>query len=123
MFFLMLLFLVNCFNIVTVYPYMSYLNHSPYLWVYCFTTVGNLCFYGECTYYCDSRHSFCGEGDIIEGSLMAFLPPDTDVKRKKWKSPYRRYKRCSHSFGLLLTLSRAYGNTVLTYIIYIICHR
>ncbi|KAK3610100.1 hypothetical protein CHS0354_032196 [Potamilus streckersoni] len=52
--------------------------------------VNNLCFFGECTYYCDSRHSFCGNGDIIEGSFMAFLPPDKFALRQRWKSPWRR---------------------------------
>lgn len=50
--------------------------------------IGNLCFFGECSYYCDSRHAFCGTVDQIEGSLMAFLPQD--AKPLKWKSPYRR---------------------------------
>ena len=56
-----------------------------------FFPVGNLCFYGECTYYCDSRHAFCGDVDMIEGSLMVFLPSKTEVNRDRWRSPYRRY--------------------------------
>ncbi|XP_045180393.1 extracellular serine/threonine protein CG31145-like isoform X2 [Mercenaria mercenaria] len=52
--------------------------------------VGNLCFYGECSYYCDSRHSFCGNVDMIEGSLMVWLPEPPDGDRDRWKSPYRR---------------------------------
>ncbi|XP_060584531.1 extracellular serine/threonine protein kinase FAM20C-like [Ruditapes philippinarum] len=52
--------------------------------------VGNLCFFGECSYYCDSRHSFCGNVDIIEGSLMVWLPEGPNSERDRWKSPYRR---------------------------------
>lgn len=51
---------------------------------------GNLCFYGDCTYYCDSRHSFCGNEDMLEGSLMIYLPSDEIADRKRWKSPWRR---------------------------------
>ena len=54
-------------------------------------SVGNLCFYGECSYYCDSRHSFCGKVDVIEGSLMVWLPESPQGDRDRWKSPYRRY--------------------------------
>lgn len=52
--------------------------------------VGNLCFFGDCSYYCDSRHSFCGNVDMIEGSLMVWLPEGRDAERDRWKSPYRR---------------------------------
>lgn len=51
---------------------------------------GNLCFFGDCTYYCDSRHSFCGNVDMIEGSLMVWLPDGYEAVRDRWKSPYRR---------------------------------
>ncbi|KAH3752723.1 extracellular serine/threonine protein CG31145-like [Dreissena polymorpha] len=52
--------------------------------------IGNLCFFGECSYYCDSRHSFCGVGDVIEGSLMTWLPEPPVGDRDRWRSPYRR---------------------------------
>ncbi|KAL4218480.1 Glycosaminoglycan xylosylkinase [Mactra antiquata] len=52
--------------------------------------IGNLCFFGVCKYYCDSRHSFCGNVDMIEGSLMVWLPDDLEAERRRWKSPYRR---------------------------------
>ncbi|XP_052765556.1 extracellular serine/threonine protein CG31145-like [Mya arenaria] len=52
--------------------------------------IGNMCFFGECTYYCDSRHSFCGEVDMLEGSLMAWLPEPPAGERDRWRSPYRR---------------------------------
>lgn len=34
----------------------------------------NKCFYGKCTYYCDAENAFCGNGDLINGSIAAFLP-------------------------------------------------
>ncbi|XP_045181937.2 extracellular serine/threonine protein kinase FAM20C-like isoform X2 [Mercenaria mercenaria] len=51
---------------------------------------GNNCFYGYCDYYCDSNHPFCGKGDVIEGSIMAWLPDGRDASRDRWFSPFRR---------------------------------
>ena len=51
---------------------------------------GNLCFHGQCSYYCDTSHSFCGHPDVIEGSLCAYLPHLSDVPRKTWRHPWRR---------------------------------
>uniref|UniRef100_A0AAQ4NQY5 FAM20C golgi associated secretory pathway kinase a n=1 Tax=Gasterosteus aculeatus aculeatus TaxID=481459 RepID=A0AAQ4NQY5_GASAC len=50
----------------------------------------NLCFYGECSYYCSTEHALCGKPDQIEGSLAAFLPDQNLAKRKSWKNPWRR---------------------------------
>ncbi|XP_040578284.2 extracellular serine/threonine protein CG31145 isoform X8 [Lepeophtheirus salmonis] len=52
--------------------------------------LGNLCFHGKCSYYCDTSHAVCGEIDIINGSLAAFLPPKYIVPRKVWRHPWRR---------------------------------
>ncbi|KAL4218503.1 Golgi casein kinase [Mactra antiquata] len=52
--------------------------------------IGNTCFFGVCDYYCDSNHAFCGHGDMIEGSLMVWLPDGREAYRDSWKSPYRR---------------------------------
>ena len=49
---------------------------------------GNLCFYGECKYYCDSHHAVCGNPDIIEGSCAAFLPSEDYLPRKIWRNPW-----------------------------------
>lgn len=32
------------------------------------------CFFGECHYYCDHHHAFCGNPEMIEGSFAAFMP-------------------------------------------------
>ncbi|XP_009944395.1 PREDICTED: extracellular serine/threonine protein kinase FAM20C-like, partial [Leptosomus discolor] len=30
---------------------------------------GNVCFYGECSYYCSTEHALCGKPDRLEGSM------------------------------------------------------
>ncbi|XP_004617325.1 extracellular serine/threonine protein kinase FAM20C [Sorex araneus] len=50
----------------------------------------NICFYGECSYYCSTEHALCGKPDQIEGSLAAFLPDLSIAKRKTWRNPWRR---------------------------------
>ncbi|XP_030045934.1 extracellular serine/threonine protein kinase FAM20C-like [Microcaecilia unicolor] len=50
----------------------------------------NVCFYGECSYYCSTEHALCGQPDQIEGSMAAFLPDTTLAKRQSWRSPWRR---------------------------------
>ncbi|XP_032430242.1 extracellular serine/threonine protein kinase FAM20C [Xiphophorus hellerii] len=50
----------------------------------------NVCFYGECSYYCSTEHALCGKPDRIEGSLAAFLPDLALAKRKTWRNPWRR---------------------------------
>ncbi|XP_077614942.1 extracellular serine/threonine protein kinase FAM20C [Crocuta crocuta] len=50
----------------------------------------NICFYGECSYYCSTEHALCGKPDQIEGSLAAFLPDLSVAKRKTWRNPWRR---------------------------------
>ncbi|CAG5117779.1 unnamed protein product [Candidula unifasciata] len=52
--------------------------------------VGNLCFHGVCSYYCDSSHPICGHPMMVEGSLAAFLPPNDMAGRKTWRSPWKR---------------------------------
>ncbi|KAM6951563.1 extracellular serine/threonine protein kinase FAM20C [Aplochiton taeniatus] len=50
----------------------------------------NVCFYGECSYYCSTEHALCGKPDQMEGSLAAFLPDLALAKRKTWRNPWRR---------------------------------
>lgn len=52
--------------------------------------VGNECFYGKCSYYCDSNHAICGNPDMLEGSLAAFLPLHDGASRRVWRHPWRR---------------------------------
>lgn len=55
-----------------------------------FPAANNICFYGECSYYCSTEHALCGKPDQIEGSLAAFLPDLALAKRKTWRNPWRR---------------------------------
>uniref|UniRef100_A0A8B9QGH5 FAM20 C-terminal domain-containing protein n=1 Tax=Apteryx owenii TaxID=8824 RepID=A0A8B9QGH5_APTOW len=61
----------------------------------------NICFYGECSYYCSTEHALCGKPDQIEGSLAAFLPDLSLAKRKTWRNPWRRsyHKRKKERYG------------------------
>lgn len=34
----------------------------------------NVCFYGNCSYYCSIYEPVCGKPDMLEGSFAAFLP-------------------------------------------------
>lgn len=54
------------------------------------SSANNICFYGECSYYCSTEHALCGRPDQIEGSLAAFLPDLSLAKRKTWRNPWRR---------------------------------
>lgn len=51
---------------------------------------GNICFYGECDYFCDSHYAFCGSPDVIEGSVMSYLPSRNIAPRFSWYQPWRR---------------------------------
>lgn len=50
----------------------------------------NLCFHGQCSYYCDTSHAVCGNPDMLEGSFAAYLPPSSILERKTWRHPWRR---------------------------------
>ncbi|XP_044297078.1 extracellular serine/threonine protein kinase FAM20C-like [Varanus komodoensis] len=51
---------------------------------------GNVCFYGECSYYCSPEHALCGKPDRLEGSMAAFLPDHELAGRRSWRNPWRR---------------------------------
>ncbi|XP_052260131.1 extracellular serine/threonine protein CG31145-like isoform X2 [Dreissena polymorpha] len=55
-----------------------------------YSPAGNLCFFGKCDYYCNSAHAFCGHPDVIEGSVMSYLPSRNIATRKSWYQPWRR---------------------------------
>ncbi|XP_029014463.1 extracellular serine/threonine protein kinase FAM20C-like [Betta splendens] len=51
---------------------------------------GNLCFYGDCEYYCSPEHPVCGRPHALEVSLAAMLPDLSLAPRRSWRSPWRR---------------------------------
>ncbi|XP_072240770.1 extracellular serine/threonine protein kinase FAM20C-like [Leuresthes tenuis] len=52
--------------------------------------VGNVCFYGQCSYYCSTEHAVCGRPRDLEASLAVMLPDLSLAPRKSWRSPWRR---------------------------------
>ncbi|XP_062311759.1 extracellular serine/threonine protein kinase FAM20C-like [Osmerus eperlanus] len=52
--------------------------------------VGNVCFYGQCSYYCSTEHAVCGRPSLLQASLAAMLPDLSLVSRRSWRSPWRR---------------------------------
>ncbi|MBN3295116.1 FA20C kinase, partial [Amia calva] len=52
--------------------------------------VGNVCFYGQCSYYCTVEHGVCGRPSLLQGSMAAFLPDLSLAPRRSWRSPWRR---------------------------------
>ncbi|XP_011602005.2 uncharacterized protein isoform X1 [Takifugu rubripes] len=51
---------------------------------------GNVCFYGQCEYYCSTEHPVCGRPHLLEVSLAAMLPDLTLAPRRSWRSPWKR---------------------------------
>nr|XP_057905679.1 extracellular serine/threonine protein kinase FAM20C-like [Doryrhamphus excisus] len=51
---------------------------------------GNVCFYGQCEYYCSTEHPLCGQPHSLEASLAAMLPDLGLAPRRSWRSPWRR---------------------------------
>ena len=51
---------------------------------------GNVCFYGECSVYCDGAHAICGRPNTIEASMAAFLPGTALAPRKTIENPWKR---------------------------------
>ncbi|ESO98910.1 hypothetical protein LOTGIDRAFT_213698 [Lottia gigantea] len=55
---------------------------------------GNVCFYGRC-YYCKGKDTgVCGEGDILEGTVVLWMPSHFQLKVRKhpWSRTYREGK-------------------------------
>ncbi|KAM6957852.1 extracellular serine/threonine protein kinase FAM20C-like [Aplochiton taeniatus] len=52
--------------------------------------VGNVCFYGQCEYYCSTEHPVCGRPHTLEVSLATMLPDLSLAPRRSWRSPWRR---------------------------------
>uniref|UniRef100_A0A672FXT0 FAM20 C-terminal domain-containing protein n=1 Tax=Salarias fasciatus TaxID=181472 RepID=A0A672FXT0_SALFA len=51
---------------------------------------GNVCFYGQCEYYCSTEHPVCGRPHMLEVSLATMLPDLSLAPRRSWRSPWRR---------------------------------
>lgn len=51
---------------------------------------GNICFHGDCDYYCDTSHAVCGHPEMMEGSFAAMLPSSDTITRTTWRHPWRR---------------------------------
>lgn len=73
------------------------------------SSANNVCFYGECSYYCSTEHALCGKPDQIEGSLAAFLPDLSLAKRKTWRNPWRRsyHKRKKAEWASFIMIKQA----------------
>eukprot|EP00058_Branchiostoma_floridae_P020619 XP_002606109.1 hypothetical protein BRAFLDRAFT_88019 [Branchiostoma floridae] len=54
--------------------------------------IGNVCFFGDCSYYCNTEHMICAIKDhhMLEGSVAAYLPRWQEAPRKTWKHPWKR---------------------------------
>ncbi|XP_012728580.2 extracellular serine/threonine protein kinase FAM20C [Fundulus heteroclitus] len=51
---------------------------------------GNVCFYGQCEYYCSTEHPVCGRPHALEVSVATMLPDLSLAPRRSWRSPWRR---------------------------------
>ncbi|XP_062341127.1 extracellular serine/threonine protein kinase FAM20C-like isoform X2 [Osmerus eperlanus] len=46
--------------------------------------VGNVCFFGQCEYYCSTEHAVCGRPHVLEASLASMLPDLSLAPRRYW---------------------------------------
>uniref|UniRef100_A0AAJ7X676 Extracellular serine/threonine protein kinase FAM20C-like n=1 Tax=Petromyzon marinus TaxID=7757 RepID=A0AAJ7X676_PETMA len=65
-------------------------NDSKLVKTFFISPANNVCFYGDCSYYCTTEHALCGRPDQLEGSLAAFLPDTEIAPRTSWRNPWRR---------------------------------
>lgn len=64
---------------------------TPQLYATIYQETNNTCLYGVC-HYCSPADPVCGVGDILEGSLILWLP--SYLKLMKHRHPWQRtYKR------------------------------
>ncbi|XP_040925684.1 extracellular serine/threonine protein kinase FAM20C-like [Betta splendens] len=76
--------------------------------------VGNVCFYGQCSYYCSTEHAVCGRPRKLEASAAVMLPDLSLVTRRTWRSPWRRsYSRSKLAKSVLHTSTAQKHNTLL----------
>lgn len=72
---------------------VSLFHHRPLFFLsvrFFLPLVGNVCFYGQCSYYCSTEHAVCGTPQDLEASLAVMLPDLSLAKRRSWRSPWRR---------------------------------
>ncbi|XP_035221182.1 extracellular serine/threonine protein CG31145-like, partial [Stegodyphus dumicola] len=69
-----------------IYPFAD----EEFLKTFFVSPAGNICFHGQCTYYCDTGHAVCGHPDMLEGSFAAWLPGKEVLHSKPARSPWRR---------------------------------
>jgi extracellular serine/threonine protein kinase FAM20C len=56
-----------------------------------YSPVGNTCFTGHCSYYCDTTHAICGKPeDHLEGSTQLMLPRKPFINWLVTKHPFKR---------------------------------
>lgn len=75
------------FSFFSPHVWLLLISFCMHLWL---PLVGNVCFYGQCSYYCSTEHAVCGRNRDLEGSLAAMLPDLSLAGRRSWRSPWRR---------------------------------
>lgn len=106
--------LSKCFLIFISFPSLlssPLLPCSVLLWL---LLVGNVCFYGQCSYYCSTEHAVCGRPRKLEASLAVMLPDLSLASRRSWRSPWRRsYSRSKLAKSVGVSVFSYRGTSVL----------
>ncbi|XP_066291761.1 extracellular serine/threonine protein kinase FAM20C-like isoform X2 [Branchiostoma lanceolatum] len=78
------------FNVTSEIRYKS--EDEKLLKTFFVSPIGNVCFFGDCSYYCNTEHMICAIKDqhMLEGSVAAYLPRWQEAPRKTWKHPWKR---------------------------------
>lgn len=54
------------------------------------STANNTCFFSKCLYVCKTEYAVCGNPDLLEGSLSAYLPSLSIAPRTSIPNPWIR---------------------------------
>ncbi|CAF89421.1 unnamed protein product, partial [Tetraodon nigroviridis] len=57
---------------------------------FCLPTANNTCFFSKCLYVCKTEYAVCGNPDLLEGSLSAYLPSLSIAPRTSIPNPWIR---------------------------------